>query len=472
MIRLFKTKNSSLIIILIIGLIIRLAFLLVGAEYYFGRENIFVNGDTNAWRLTFINLIEQGTYSVNLDNEYGFFGRMPGYSFFMGFFYFISGKNWDLAYQIIGWFQTLLDVVNIYLIYLATRNIFNKSTAIVASISYATYPFIIVWNPVVYSELISIFFMLLSIYFITLELSKKHLLLVGIFISFAVLNRPQIILLVPCFYLFIFFKAKFNIKVVFKPLLILSLPILLIYGSWPLRNYVNHDKIILTQHLGGFKNWDVDVISFLNYIYSVKAEWDPQFTSIIENQTTIFPEIAYEPKEDSLLLEKAILLSKTCGSGFSNWRGYWKETIEQNNCNEEIATIFNHLRENQIKNHPLNFYLIIPLQNLKKALFKFKQNNTTSMVALIASSLFVYRTILILLGLIGVIYMWKANNQNYLLFGIYFLLLYGALCFGTSTQFRNIEMRYFLPADILLLIPSAYFIVKLKDKLMFNNKND
>ena len=34
---------------------------------------------------------------------------MPGYSFFMGAFYLISGKDWNIAVIIIGWFQTLLN---------------------------------------------------------------------------------------------------------------------------------------------------------------------------------------------------------------------------------------------------------------------------------------------------------------------------------------------------------------------------
>jgi hypothetical protein len=37
----------------------------------------------------------------------------------------------------------------------------------------------------------------------------------------------------------------------------------------------------------------------------------------------------------------------------------------------------------------------------------------------------------------------------------YFALWYVTLCAGTLPQLRNIEMRYFLPADILMLLPVA-----------------
>ena len=46
----FKLKNNYLLTILIDGLIIRLLFILFGAELYFGRRNIFVDGDTFMWQ--------------------------------------------------------------------------------------------------------------------------------------------------------------------------------------------------------------------------------------------------------------------------------------------------------------------------------------------------------------------------------------------------------------------------------------
>jgi hypothetical protein len=44
----------------------------------------------------------------------------------------------------------------------------------------------------------------------------------------------------------------------------------------------------------------------------------------------------------------------------------------------------------------------------------------------------------------------------------FFVLLYVYLCFGTSPQCRNIEMRYFLQADVIMLIPAAYFLARFK----------
>lgn len=463
-------KSRSLTIVLIIGLLIRIIFTFFVAKSYFGRENIYVDADTWAWLNSFINLINNGSYSLNLAHEYGFFGRMPGYSFFLGFIYYLTGQNADVAFPIVAWIQIIADVFSIYLVAKISFKLFeNNKISLFTSILYAFYPFIIVWNPVAYSESLSIFFMLVSITYLVGERKFKYF-HTGVFVSLAILFRPQIALLVPAIGLYIIIcNYKQGIIPLIKKLIYFGFAILLVYGSWPIRNYVNHNKIILTQDLRGIKNWDIDVLAFLQYVYSVKAEWEPQFSNIIQNKEVKFPMLAYENKEDSIKLERAIYLSKNCGSGFSNWCGYWKAPVEGENCNEEIKTIFDELRASQIKNNPLNFYLLLPLQNLKKALFKISLTDNSTMIRKLASGLFLYRTLLILLGFIGGIILMKRKKYSWLVFIAFPIILYLALCFGTSPQFRNIEMRYFLPADIMLLFPAAYFINFIYEKIKRRN---
>lgn len=460
--KLFNNKHL-IIYILLFGFILRLAFILFGAEIYFNRENIYIDGDTGAWRVAFMNLIEHGIFSVNLQHEYGFFGRLPGYSFFIGIFYFLSGQNWDLAYRLIAWVQILLDIFSILLVYKISLKIFtNIKIANIASLLYAFYPFIIVWNPVVYSDFMGVFFMILCLYFFVYTDIKFNYFLSGIFLSLAILNRPQIILLAPVFFIYLLIENVHSPKFFIKKSFFLGLALLLIYGAWPIRNYVNYKKIILTQEVKAFRNYDIDLVAYRQYVYSVKTEMEPQFSYLLNNQKVIFPKQAYINKEDSIKLERAIYLCKNCGSSFSYWHGhfhdYWKEPITGENCNEEIAQLFNELRKNQIKNNPLNFYLILPLKNLKKAIFKSQLYDTSTRARKLASLLFFYRTILILLGLFGIILMFKHKVKGGLIFLLFFLSLYIALCFGTGVNFRSIEIRSFLPADILLLFPVSFTI--------------
>jgi hypothetical protein len=461
-------KDKRLRIILLLGLIIRVIFILAGAKLYFGRENIFVDGDTGAWAAAIENLIKHGVYTVNSLSEWGYFGRMPGYSFFIGIFYLVTGMNWNAAYPIIGWFQLVMDVFAIYLVFLISIKVLNKNVALIAALLYACYPFIIVWNPVVYSEFVSVFFMLAGLYFFVYNDKKYFYGLSGIMFGIAALMRPQILLMIPVLALIIFITEKKLTKKVFKNALVFLIPFTIIFGAWPARNYIAYKKIVLTQDLRGFSCWNVDVIAFLQYIYSVKAEWEPQFSEIIQNKKVDFPSNAYTSKEDSLNLEKAIMMSKNCGSGFSNWIGYWQKPInEDSSCNAQIAALFNKLRKRQIEEHPVNFYIKLPLQNLKKAIFKSSlvKKNGSTMVAILSSVLFYYRSFLILIGILGSILL--IRKKNYFSFFILAssILIYLFLCFGTSPQMRNIEMRYFLQADVLLLFSAAYFLSYIFQKM-------
>lgn len=460
-------KLTPLFWIILLGAIIRIAFFLIGAKFYFGRSNIFVDGDTEAWAACFENLLKTGTYTVNPESEWGYFGRMPGYSFFIGFFYLICGSNWETAYPVIAWTQTIMDVVSIYTVYLIAIKIFNQRTAIVAAFLYAFYPFIIVWNPVVYSELPGIFFMLLSLLFLVREKNKYDYIYAGLFLGISSLMRPQCLLVIPGVIIFIAVKNAYQFKLIRNQLLHLLIAFTCIFGLWPARNIINHKQPIITQDLRGFVNWDKDVVGFLQYIYSVKAEWQPQFGQILSNKQVTFPSNAYTSYEDSLKLEKAIYLSKTCGRGFSYWPGYWKPHVPKDSvCNDEIVSLYAHLRETQIQKHPFNFYVKIPLQNLSKALFKVSlSGNKSGAVVLAASSLFLYRSILIVIGLIGLFLLLRKKQAISWVFLMTFLAIYLSLCAGTSPQMRNIEMRYFIHADILLLFPAAYLIYQIIQRI-------
>ena len=461
-------KNKVLALILVTGLFLRLLFILYGAEIYFNRTNIHIDGDTWAWQNCIENLINNGTFTVGGDN--GQFSRMPGYPFFMGVFYTLCNQNWDIAVIIIAWFQVIIDVISIYLIYRITILTFNnKKTSLIASFLYSTYPFVIVWNPVCYAEVWSTFLMLLSLVLFFKSFtnsSKKSLFFSGFVLGLCALTRPQLIPLFPILALVVFIINKKNLKIALIKSSIISLSFISIFALWPVRNYLNHNRLIITKNAEGFMNWQDDVISFMQYTYAVKSEWDPQYTSIIKNQKTTYPKVSYCSIEDSLKLEKAIYLSKNCGGGFSRKKGYWKAIVKEDNCNEEIKKLFTELRENQIKLNPINFYLIVPLQNLKKAIFKNRLYDDKSIQRKAASLLFYVRTFLILCGIVGALFCIRIKDKFFgLIILLFFMSVYFTLSFGTSPFMRNIEIRYFLQTDILLLISSSILFEKLSNIL-------
>lgn len=461
--------------IIILGFILRIVFLFFFGEAFWARTNIFVSNDTMAWANSIENLIKHGTYSVDINNPYGYFGRLPGYSFFIGFFYLLVGQNWERAFPLIAWTQILLDCINIFFIYNIAKNLFKTNhLSLVVALIYACYPFVIVWTPVAYSETLSIFFLLGGFYFLSRGIKHTDLIWAAVFWGVGSLFRPQLLFLLPSACLFLYLQEKtINLKVI-KQILLFGFIFIVSYSPWPLRNYVNHKKMILTQDLRGFSNWNIDVVSFMQYIYSVKPEWEPQFSQIIQNKPVDYPFLSPVPTSDSIQFQKAVRLSQNCGSGFCKWKGYWNKEFNLSlSCNQEIKQLYDDLRMKQIKNKPFEFYVRVPLLNLKKAVFKEQLVVSKNKIQSLANLLFIYRSFMILLGLLGCILMFRKKDRHIALAVFclsYFLLAYLALCAGTLPQMRNIEIRYFLQADILLIIPAGftlyYFHTIIKPRLL------
>ena len=136
------------------------------------------------------------------------------------------------------------------------------------------------------------FLLLLSLFFFA-NINLKNSFFSGFFLALAALTRPQIIPLFGIYLLVMLISFKKLNYYSYKNILILAFSFTIIYGAWPLRNYMNHDRIVITKNAEGFPDWTKDVISFMQFTYSVKTEWDPQYTSIIKNKSTIFPKEAY-----------------------------------------------------------------------------------------------------------------------------------------------------------------------------------
>lgn len=462
-------KQRKFLYVLLLGALVRIVFNLFIAKYYYGSENIYLGGDTPAWMNMFENLWNHGVFvagDVNNPHEYGYFLRMPGYSFFLGFCWLITGKNWDWAIPLAGWLQTFMDIFNIYLIYQIAFMIFrNSRTAIISALLYALYPFVIVWNPHTHSEIISITFGLLAIYFY-MKASNKDLLLSGIMLAIATYMRPQYMFLFPFMGLLILYHQRGNIPQLLTKASIFGMSFVFLFGLWPLRNYVNHGKLILTQDLRGASNWDVDVINFMQYIYSVKSEWEPQMSQILSQSDVEIPAILQNHPEEAARLAAVFNKAQTCSRGFTFWKTSTRARQLDRGCTDDVAQAFNDLRERHKQMFAWNYYVVLPLKNFKKALFKSQLYDSDTAAKKLISLLFYYRTFMILLGIAAILMMLKQGlSVDYaFLFGMFFISLYIFLCAGTSPQMRNIEMRYFLQADLLLLIPCAWLINQVLNK--------
>ncbi|MBK7965269.1 MAG: glycosyltransferase family 39 protein [Bacteroidetes bacterium] len=427
-----KPTSKWLTLILFGGLILRLLFIFLGGKFYFGTENFQVQGDTYGWIDSIMNLIKHGTYTSDLTVENAAFFRPPGFAFIIGLFYFLAGGNLDLGIQLLSYSQILLDTLAIWMVYKITINISKSETsALFTSALYATYPFIIVWTPVLYAEALSVFFLISALFFLTKKANNKNLILSGLFVAMAVLTRLQCIFIFPAIFLYLI-SSTINLDTIKTKIIPFLIGFTMLYGLWPIRNFMFHDRIILSQDLRVGKHWSPDYMAFMDYIFAVKTDHQPQYQQIIENKIVEWPTTSYGSTADSILLINTIEKFRVCGTGLSYFKyhaGLLATPIKKSeNCDEEIEKNFKQLKETYVRKFPLDYYLWVPLSTLKKPLFKFSlYGDKSGAVKLAASALFIYRTLLVLLGiiLIWMNYRKKWFNPQFGTLAIcYFLLWY------------------------------------------------
>jgi hypothetical protein len=460
-----------LYLIILIALITRIVFTLFFAETYFGKEDFYVMGDSNTYMRMATNLVDHGTYSTSPNNPEGVAARLPGYPLILALIYLISGKSIILSFYIVIGLQILIDVLSVYFLYhLSFKYFKSRRIALIASILYALYPFILVWVPVVATETFSVFFMLWGLMVLGDAPRQRQCLFGGGLLALSVFMRPQLSVLIVIFMGVYFITNIKSFKNAFISVSFMAIGFGLVYSPWVIRNYVLLDKLIIFQKIsGGIPTFNKDVVAVRKYIYSIKTEWDPQFFQIVRNEEVDWPEIAFVSEEDSLMLMRAEYLAKNCGSGISYWSEYWNKDNaripDSLSCNDSIVYYFNTLRKRQIEANPFHYYVKLPMNNFGKAMFKtsFVKENR-GLISLIGNLLFAYRSLLLVLGLIGVfVMMWRKNMLAYVMF-IFWVTVYFYLCFVS----RNLEMRYFLNNDVLMLIPAAFLINYILD--YFKNK--
>jgi hypothetical protein len=449
------------------------------AKAYLGRETIFYSGsDFGTSLASFNNLIKYGSYTINLDEPLGYFNRMPGYSFIIGIISLIFPKPYNM--YVVSLFQILLDVMSIYLLYkICVRFAKNEIAGLIAAFLYATHPIIILWCPVLMSDSLGSFFTLLILYYYSQAESKYKWYLVGLAIGLGTLIRPQTILTIPIIGLLELIYNLKNFKTYFVSMLIMGLTIICTYGIYPIRNYVFHRQLILFQDLRGSGGvWNDATVNYMQYIYSVQSKWDPSWTNIMRNEKFTIDKAAFHHPGDSAILMDAIHKAQNCSYTFSCWSGYWKEQLPKSDsaCDVELAKTFKLLRDNQIKYNAYHYWVTLPLENLKKCFFKSELSNAKekSMILKLVPVVFFYRTLLLLIGLFAGIWMalkFKENRKYLLFILIGFTSWYLLICFGTMPQLRNIEMRYLLPVDVLLIIPAALIINRLTQKFFTKQNN-
>lgn len=471
----FIRQNKWLVFIIVFGLLARIAYVVLFsgffAKAYLGRDTLFYPGsDFGTSLIAFKNLIQHGTYSVNLNDPLGAFNRMPGYAFFIGIISLLFAEPYNM--YVVSGAQIIIDCIAIVLVFALLYKRFNTSVklALLGAFIYAAYPIAIIWTPVLFSDSIGAFLSLWIAYvYLDNKENKRHWLVLGLLIGFAMLFRPQAILSILVIGAIELWTNRRILKHYFLCMLLMGTGIALTYGIYPARNLLLQHRLVLFQDLrGSGACWNEATVNYMQYVYAVQSHWDPAWTSIMKNKPFEIDKAAYAVPGDSLILMRAVKNAQTCSYAFSCWDGYWTERRSPYNlsCDSAIAADFALLRAHQIKYNAYHFWVSLPLENLNKCLLKSELSNKKKggIVAQLVPIVFYYRTLLILLGILAcVIGLYQRQHTRALLFILLsFTSWYLLISAGTMAQLRNIEMRYLLPVDVLLLVPVALLSTRLK----------
>lgn len=455
------------------GATVRILFVLFGAKVYYGgsQPNIYLNGDSHSYIRPFTNLLEHGVYTFDFLEPDAVFGRLPGYPFFYGIHYLIFGSYH--AVEAVAWTQVVLDTTSILLVYLALKKIWPSAqwTPRIGAALYAFYPFAIVWVTIIGTETLGIFIILLWLNYL-LGITKKinQWVLLGLLLATAFYEREYLGILLPVSLLYIIItNINANRKQWVGLTARMGFFVILGFGGlyilWPIRNYYSYHRVILLKPpTAGYANYNVDFASFRSWVQCWTNDEQYWLDDVAKGKGKIsFPPEVFKTSVERQKAEALALEARRCGSSFYLYRtGIYATPIYfnvaamkanreyQNNCNTDISAGFTQLRTSYISTHPLQYWVNVPLLNLKKAFFKSSKNGKTEKArGYLITILFAYRSVLLIIALIGMAFFYK--RIECLPATLFFLFMY----LFVSFFMRNLEMRYLLQADVVSLLLTA-----------------
>lgn len=459
--------NKLLLAILLGGALLRLLFLILGAKLYYGAALAYTNGDSGSYMLSFENLFKHGTYTFDFSEPDAAFGRLPGFPFFYGLHYLLFGPKYAIIATACT--QALLDCGSILLIFLVVHRLAPASRVApyVAAVLYAGYPFIIVWETIMGTELLATFLTMLWLYLL-LRAGHRNgaYILIGLELAWLFYTREFLGMLLPITCLYLLLWQGVGGWVAMRRCVLVCLGFGLLYGWWPVRNYVFQHRIMLVKpERAGFSNYKEDMTSFLDWVHSWSNESTYWLQQVLTNAHPDFPAYVFASSTEQAQAQALVQQANECGSSFIVYRfgkpspayehpGRYQSDANAVNCNAQVSVGFAQLRASFKQHHPLQYYAKVPLENLYKVFFKSGTQSAdgTTRKQLLTGLLFGYRSLLLLLGVIGLLVFRQLGAIKLI------ALFWGCIMLFICLYFRQVEMRYILQADVLLLIPATLLL--------------
>lgn len=471
-----RTALPRLLLIIVgLGLLLRIIFLVIGAPaFYHSATGFYFNGDSGSYTQVFENWWQTGQYTFDFHEPDAAVGRLPGYPLFYGAIRLLVGPH--LAPAAVAWVQVLLDSATIMLVYGCLRRMApaRPGAALLGAFLYATYPFIIIWTPIIGTECLSTDLTLLWVYgLLSWRATTRYALALGLLTAVSLYVREYMAVLLPATLLFVLLRERrAGLYTMARFGVLVGLGFGLLYLAWPVRNYLSlHRVILLKPRTAGYANFTPEVAEYNAWVHCWTNNENPWRDSILVGSPTIhFPAGVFPTQADAARAQYLVAQARNCGSGYYVQRRAMGphpvdpavvdaayQQFRRTNCNEATGAGFAALRMNFQQAFPARYWLTVPLQNLQKTFFKSDTNAVQNGAkALVQRALLAYRSILLIIGWIGLL-LYLRRHSALLAIGLFVSVIYGYMWF----VMRGVEMRYLLQTDIVMLLPAALLLHQL-----------
>lgn len=427
----------------VFSLFTRLVWWRFGSSFVW--PDIYIHPDSWQFVNAATNLISTGTYTADPGFRDGLFTRVPGYTLIWALLHLIE----EDPYVLMSVFQATLDSFSTLLIIKITKKL-SKSivAALIAGILYATYPFALFWITPAVPDVFTTFAALGVIWLtLTVKLNAWGALTVGFSCAMAVLIREYLLVLPIAYAARLLPLTKHAWIESAKLSFIALLAFVVAYSPWPLRNLINHGELILLRaETSGSRHYDRDVMGLVGWASLWSDDVNPVLMKILDGEQFETPQWVWRDENHRQASFDFMFWAADCGEGLRQWKSGSAELSEP--CTDQAADGFTQMREELSSREPFNVWTVVPMRNVAKAIFKSELVNMPSSPTkvILVKLLFGWRTLLILLGFVGVFL-----SRNHLSTWIV-LAPALAIYFTLTVILRGLQMRYLLQADVILLI--------------------
>ena len=254
------------VVLFLLSLAVRLAYLVVFPAERLGPDAI--DYDTIGWN------VAQGHGYTNQAGEPTAF-RSPVYPLFLAGIFYAAGHNLDW----VRWVQALLGAAICVLVCLTARRLYDDGSAKLAGLFCALYPPLIIPTSGIFTEILFMFWLGLSVYWMISRSSLGWRFASGLVLGMALMTRSILVFFLPFligwFILIRERRALVSMAAVLGGVLLVALP-------WTIRNYSHFGAFVpLTTH-GGLALFSTYVLPHQGFGYDDSGWTGEEYTQLTD----------------------------------------------------------------------------------------------------------------------------------------------------------------------------------------------